>query len=194
MPIDSYEDYRCYTQADISSAGLDRWGIAESCRHPAVRYLRFLRRIEYLMNCRTGLLCTLRLLYLRWRRRRLGFLLGLQIPPNVCGPGFNIVHYGLIIISSQSRIGKNCRIHSGVNIGHWRDGAPQLGDNVYIGPGAKLIGNIRVGDNAVIGANAVVCKDVPAGVTVGGVPARVIATGNSVAAVDEHAGDDVENT
>ncbi len=172
----------------MSSAGLKKWGIHESCRYPTVRYLRFLRRIEYLMNCRSGPLSRIELLWLRYRRRRLGLLLGLQIPPNVCGPGFTIVHYGLIIISSQAQIGENCRMHAGVNIGHWKDGAPNFGDNVYIGPGAKVIGRINIGDGAVIGANAVVCKDVPPGATVGGVPARIISTANQTETVEEHMG------
>ena len=62
------------------------------------------------------------------------------------------------------KAGSNCRIHAGVNIGN----------NVYIGPGAKLYGKITIGDNAAIGANSVVNKDVPAGVTVAGVPAKMI--------------------
>ncbi len=139
-----------------------------------MRYQRLLRKIEYLMNCRKGFFVGSLRLYLRWRRRRLGFLLGLQIPPNVFDAGLAIVHHGLIIVSSEARIGKNCRIHSGVNIGHWRYGAPRIGDNVYIGPGVKIFGEIQVGDNVVMGANAVVCKNIPAEVTVGGVPARVI--------------------
>ena len=69
---------------------------------------------------------------------------------------------------------ENCRIHSDVNIGEAGGRAPRIGDNVYIAPGAKIFGGITVGDNAAIGANAVVNTDVPAGVTVAGVPARVV--------------------
>jgi serine O-acetyltransferase len=61
-----------------------------------------------------------------------------------------------------------------VNIGEANDGAPMIGDNVYIGPGAKIFGAITIGDGVAIGANAVVHRDVSPGVTVGGVPARVI--------------------
>lgn len=65
----------------------------------------------------------------------------------------------------------------GANAGD--DGAATIGNNVYIGPGAKIIGRIRIGDNVVIGANAVVTKDVPNGVTVGGVPAKIISEKDS---------------
>ena len=57
--------------------------------------------------------------------------------------------------------------------------AKSIGNNVYIGPGAKIIGKIDIGDGVVIGANAVVNKDVPSGVTVGGIPAKVISNNNS---------------
>ena len=53
------------------------------------------------------------------------------------------------------------------------------GNNVYIGPGAKIIGSIKIGNNSVIGANAVVTNDVPEGVTVGGIPARIISENDS---------------
>jgi serine O-acetyltransferase len=53
-------------------------------------------------------------------------------------------------------------------------GTPTIGDNVYIAPGAKIIGNIKIGNNCAVGANAVVVKDVLEGTTVGGIPAKVI--------------------
>jgi serine O-acetyltransferase len=62
------------------------------------------------------------------------------VPLNVCGAGLCLVHGGTIIINGNAIIGKNCRIHSGVNIGSidsMPDKAPVLGDNIYIGPGAK---------------------------------------------------------
>ena len=91
------------------------------------------------------------------------------------------MHYGTIVISQATRIGANCRIHAGVNIGAnaGEKTAATIGDNVYIGPGAKLIGAITVGDNACIGANAVVTKDVESGVTVDGIPAKVISSNDS---------------
>ena len=65
-----------------------------------------------------------------------------------------------------------------------RAGAPVIGNNVFIGAGAKIIGRIQVGDGAAIGANAVVTRDVPAGAAVGGVPARVISNEGSTGYVN----------
>lgn len=94
------------------------------------------------------------------------------------GPGFYIGHFGGISVSPHCKIGKNCNISQGVTIGTGgrgeRHGAPDIGDNVYIGPGAKLFGRIRVGNNVAVGANAVVTKDVPDNAVVAGVPARAI--------------------
>ena len=119
--------------------------------------------------------------YYRFKYHKLSLKLGFSIPCNVIGPGLSIVHYGTIVISQGCKIGSNCRIHAGVNIG--ANGgefkAAEIGNNVYIGPGAKIIGNIYIGDGAVIGANAVVNKNVPSGVTVGGIPAKIISNNNS---------------
>lgn len=105
--------------------------------------------------------------------------LGFTIPRNVFGPGLSIAHWGSIVVHPDVRVGKNCRIHSAVNIGVHNGNCPTLGNNVYIGPGAKLIGGIKIGDNVTIGANAVVNKDVPSNVTVGGIPAKIISAKNS---------------
>ena len=75
-------------------------------------------------------------------------------------------------------IGKNCNLSHGVTIGvnrrGERQGVPTIGDNVYIGPGAKLFGGISVGDNVAVGANCVVTHDVPENGVVVGVPGRII--------------------
>lgn len=97
---------------------------------------------------------------------------GFTIPINAFGPGLSLAHYGSIIVNGK--IGKNCRIHSCVNIGEGHGKTPIIGDNVYIGPGAKIFGGIKIGNNVAIGANAVVNKDVPDNVTVAGIPAVII--------------------
>ena len=94
------------------------------------------------------------------------------------GSGLFIGHFGGINVNHGAVIGNNCNLSHDVTLGKVnrgpKAGFPVIGDNVYIGPGAKIIGHIHVGDGAAIGANAVVTKDVPPGVAVGGVPARVL--------------------
>ncbi len=139
------------------------------------KFLICLRHVEY-YGSRRGPWSRLLGGFYRFQMHRLGVALGFSIPPGVCGPGLSLAHYGSIVISPAARIRANCRIHSGVNIGVAKGGvvAPRIGDNVYIGPGAKLFGDIRIGDGVAIGANAVVTKSFESGVTIVGVPARVI--------------------
>jgi Serine acetyltransferase len=117
------------------------------------------------------------LLY-RFRKKRIGVLCGFSIPNNCVGKGLCLPHIGSVIISEHAQIGDNCRIHVGVNIGadaRISDAAPQIENNVYIGPGAKLFGAIEIADNIAIGANAVVNKSfVEKGISIGGVPAKKI--------------------
>ncbi|EGP57046.1 serine acetyltransferase [Agrobacterium tumefaciens F2] len=90
------------------------------------------------------------------------------------GPGLFIQHGFATIISAES-IGANCWINQQVSIGYTSStGAPRIGDNVTINAGAKVLGDITVGDNAKVGANAVVIKNVPSDCTVVGVPARIV--------------------
>ena len=108
--------------------------------------------------------------------------LGFSIPINVFGPGLSIAHYGTIVVNDAARVGKNCRLQEGVNIGatNGSSRAPQIGDNVFIGTGAKIIGDITIADDVAIGANAVVVKSITEkGVTYGGVPAKKISSNNS---------------
>ncbi|MBO5239348.1 MAG: serine O-acetyltransferase [Lachnospiraceae bacterium] len=100
-----------------------------------------------------------------------------SIPANVFGAGLRINHIcGGIIINPNCKIGDWCDIHQGVNIGQSIDGkCPEIGSNVYIGPGAKIFGNICIADDVMIGANAVVTKSIyEKGAVVGGVPAKLI--------------------
>jgi serine O-acetyltransferase len=90
------------------------------------------------------------------------------------GPGLVILHSIGVVINSQVRAGRNVVIEHGVTIGAEKGQSPVLGDDLFIGAGAKIIGPVRIGSRVKIGANAVVTKDVPDGATVVGVPARVV--------------------
>jgi len=143
-------------------------------------FQRLLRRVEYLMNCRKdrNLLGLLVYKYYSIRFHRQSVRCGFDIPPNTFGPGLSIAHRGTIVVHPDARIGANCRIHVDVVIGTKPgplDLVPKIGDNCYIGPGAKIFGDITIGDNTAIGANSVVNNSFPEGhLTVAGAPARKV--------------------
>ena len=115
--------------------------------------------------------------YYRRKLKKQSIKLGFSIPLNVFGPGLSIAHYGTIIVNGQARVGANCRLHGCVNIGAsaGRKGAPQIGDNVYIGPGAILFGDIKIADNVTIAANATVNRSCEQNrVVLAGTPAKVV--------------------
>lgn len=87
------------------------------------------------------------------------------------GPGFVLIHPVGVVINSRVIGGRNVWLESGVVIGDNRGASPRLGDDIFVGSGAKVIGGVRLGDGARVGANAVVLHDVPAGTTVVGIPA-----------------------
>ncbi|WP_233265863.1 LbetaH domain-containing protein [Photobacterium damselae] len=118
----------------------------------------YMRLLEFIVNFRylMPLYLIFKFLYLK-KSEQLGF----SIPINTFGAGLWIVHKGTIVVSSDAKIGSNCRIHVCVNIGKnplGNDNAPKIGDNCYIGPGAKIYGDIYISDNTIIGANSVVNK------------------------------------
>jgi serine O-acetyltransferase len=101
---------------------------------------------------------------------------GIQIScTTVIGEEFHIIHSGNIIIHPDAVIGDRCGILNEVTIGtNMKPGCPVIGDDVFIGAGAKVLGHITVGDGARIAANSLVTIDVPPGATAIGVPAEII--------------------
>ena len=177
--IESKHMLRYYLECDKVALGINRtrphlWG------DEIWKYQRYMRMLDYANTTRSFFWKIIRA-YLKYKYHVLGMKLGFSIPINVFGPGLAIVHYGTIVVSSEAKIGENCRIHAGVNIGAngGEKAAATIGDNVYIGPGAKIVGKICIGDNVCIGANAVVTNDVESGITIGGIPARKISNADS---------------
>lgn len=93
------------------------------------------------------------------------------------GPGLVLIHATGVVINGRVRGGARVHIEHQVTIGAEGRQSPSLGDDVFLGAGAKILGPIRIGDRVRVGANAVVIRDVPAGCTAVGVPARVIDRG-----------------
>lgn len=141
---------------------------------PIWTFIVVLRKLEYYTNC-PSIGNRLFKSYYRCKFRKLSMRLGFSIPINVLGPGVSIPHYGTIVINPNSKIGKNCRIHVGTNIGMHKGMAPIIGDNVYIGPGAILFGDIIIADNVSIAANSTVSKSVlEKNTVIAGTPAKII--------------------
>ena len=122
-------------------------------------------------------------LRLRWLARLVShasrFLTGIEIHPGATIGRRVFIDHGMgVVIGETAEIGDDCTLYHGVTLGGttWNKGKrhPTLGRGVVIGAGAKLLGPFAVGDGARIGSNAVVVKDVPAGATAVGIPARVI--------------------
>lgn len=120
----------------------------------------------------------------RWLARWLStigrWLTGVEIHPGAkIGRRFFIDHGMGVVIGETAEIGDDCTLYHGVTLGgtSWNPGKrhPTLENGVVIGAGAKVLGPLNVGENARIGSNAVVVKDVPAGATVVGIPGRVVA-------------------
>lgn len=102
---------------------------------------------------------------------------GIRVAPRArIGPGLYIGHADGVVVGGGVVMGSNCNIQQGVTIGTSsrgeRQGSPTIGNRVYFGPGAKVFGSIRVGDDVAIGANAVVTKSLPQRAVAVGIPAR----------------------
>jgi serine O-acetyltransferase len=160
------EDFRTY-KGDLSAQGfwvmlVYRFGRWRYGVHPAI--LRKLFSLVY------------KVLY-----KFIQIVTGIDLPCEAeVGTGFIIDHFGGVIVSGYAKFGNHCRIRNGVVVGLKNieePGAPVIGNYVDIGAGAKVLGKIRIGNNVLIGANAVVISDVPDNSIAVGIPAVVKARG-----------------
>lgn len=174
----SYKAYLHY-ESDIynpSKLGAGKSVVYRIFTPPAFAFLKSLRSLEYHFNT-PGLYHKLLLPFVYWRYLKLSQKAGISISKNSCEKGLTLYHFGSIVVNAATRIGRNCCIMNNVNIGAnaGSSKAPKNGDNVYIGPGAVIYGEIEIADGCYIGANAVVNKSfLEPHAVIAGVPAKVI--------------------
>lgn len=168
--IQSKADLREYLEADRIHLGY-RYK-KPKLRDIVWRYEIYLRKSEYYNNVSGGAFHKIAGKYYKALWNILGLLCGFSIGLNCFEKGLSISHIGTIVVNHEAKIGENCRLHVCTNIG---TGSPKIGNNVYIGPGAKIFGKIQVADGTQIGANTVVNKDfLEVNRTIVGVPAHYV--------------------
>lgn len=127
--------------------------------------------------------------FTKWMLMRCRYKYGIAIPEyTVIGPGLFINRFGGVMVNGDAVIGANCNITHGAMLGQSNRGAkagsPIVGDRVFLAAGSKVVGRVVIGDDAVVGANAVVTKDVPPKGVAVGIPARVISLEGSAGYVN----------
>lgn len=156
---------------------------------PGFTYTFYLRLSAYLAQKQPRMLFLPLYILARICLRHYSYKFSIFIPYNTrIGAGFYIGHCGDIHVNPDSQIGRNCNISQGVTLGQanrgLRKGTPVLGDGVYIGPGAKIVGGVHIGNNVAIGANCVVTRDAEDRAVVAGVPGRTLSYDGSTGYID----------
>lgn len=174
----TYKEYKDFVTADRDAnqmGNLLEW-LTWNDNYRVFKLLRLLRKIEYSGSFR-GIKRIIYYWYL-WLFRRQRVLTNIMLFPNTIGPGVKLVHPGFRRIDSFVKIGSNCTILPMVLFGRKRPTDMNsdiiVGDNCYISTGVTILGPVIVGNNVTIGAGAVVLKDIPDNVVVGGVPAQIL--------------------
>jgi serine O-acetyltransferase len=174
------EDVRRYFLPDEIPRGMTFWKMIGKVLKENTLWVILLFRVSrwVRLECRIPVLRLFLRMICSLIRKPLFFFHGIHIDLGAdIGPGFYIGHHGGIWIGPV-RMGSHCNISQNVTIGIGGKGAfrgiPEIGDNVYIGPGAVLFGKITVGSNVAVGANAVLSKSTPENAVVVGNPARIV--------------------
>jgi serine O-acetyltransferase len=185
--ITNKKDYIKYVQADkeAMNASAKRSILLSVASKIAgggeiVSFLSLLRKLEYYQNCKKSRIHIPYRLYLLRKFNKQSIRLGFTIYPNCFDAGLSISHHGTIVVSPESKIGYNCRINPGVVIGNNRYKGPRIGNNVFIGSGAKIIGDIELADGIAVGANSVVRQSfLEPNITIAGIPAKKVSDNGS---------------
>lgn len=188
---ETYEELRRYLRADLfryhgTAGAAEFW--RSFLREPGYQFTFWMRVCRFLHGrwwSRFGPYWLGRMMFHRYR-----FKYGIHIDfTTEIGPGLYLCHVGGIVVNRRCVIGRNCNLSHEVTLGSKsrgdRAGCPTVGDEVYIAPGAKIIGAVRIGDRAAVGANCVVVRDVPDGAVVAGVPGKVISDQGSEGLVNQ---------
>lgn len=152
-------------------------GFVKGLRIPGFRYMYLVRNAA---KCKKY---SIQWLFFTALIKRYSFKYGFQIPSNTeIGEGLYIGHHGVIVINEKAKIGKNCNIAHGVTIGQANrgklKGCPTIGNKVWIGAGAVIVGNINIGSNVLIAPNSFVNVDVPDYSIVLGNPCKIVSNDN----------------
>lgn len=185
--IQSKSDLRYYLQQDgLQFEGVKFGLLSRLMRKESYyidQYKRHMRKAEYYKNvsaaaCGIGPLRKLCYLWHLIRYERLGAYLHYSIKLNSCGPGLSLCHTGArIAVKYGTTLGANCTLLEGVVFGKKNgtgDEPQHIGDNCFFGTGAKILGELTIGNNVTVGANSVVTHSVPDGATVAGAPAHIL--------------------
>lgn len=155
-----------------SGKWLSTFKIWTKCINPNLHFIYILRKSQQFKS--------VPVLGLFWRLalRHFQIKYGFQIYPETqIGEGFYLGHWGSLVINPKTIIGKNCNIAQGVTIGQQNrgknEGSPEIGDEVWIGPNAVIVGNIKIGNNVLIAPNSYVNFDIPSDSIVSGNPAQI---------------------
>lgn len=161
-----------------SGKWLSTFGIWKKCINPNLHYLYILRKAQKYQKKSVSRL------FWRFVLRHYQIKYGFQIYPETqIGEGLYLGHWGALVINPKAKIGKNCNIAQGVTIGQQNrgknEGYPIIGDEVWIGPNAVIVGNVNIGNNVLIAPNAYVNFDVPADSMVMGNPGKIYPAENA---------------
>ncbi len=167
--INSKDDYIEYLKADFESNM-----IGDSFKNRALitwRYLRIMRKLEYIHNCKHNVIARTYEFYLKYKFYLISVKSGLTIPINTFGKGLYIAHHGSVVVNPTARFGDYCVLQNGVNISKDVVG----GNHIYLGAGCKIMNDVHIQNDVIIGSNAVVTKDIVEPNTVyAGIPAKKI--------------------